>query len=109
MKFYKQWDIHLAEVAFESDESKHEICPVLILSDNLYAVLSTKVTHHEPRKISSEDYAIIDWKGAGLHQPSTLRIHRTISLKKNKIFKKIGTLQQIDRDYVWDMIKNKKA
>lgn len=109
MRSFKQWEIYWADVAFESDPSKSERCPILILADNLYVVLSTKITSHAPRKNYPEDYAIIEWYAAGLKKPSTLRAHRTLTIDKIDIYNKIGDLQPIDRNNVWNLIKDKKG
>lgn len=93
---YKRWDIWLADVPFEAlpgalPESK--VRPVLILDKETATVLGLKMTGHSPR---AGEYAVVHWKAAGLHKPTTVRISKQLKLPETCILKKIGRLSPAD-------------
>lgn len=87
-----KWDIYLANVPFE-DLSQFKIRPVLILDDTAVLVDCLKMTSHVPRR---DEYALKDWKGAGLKKPTTIRMSKRLRLTSKQLIKKLGVLQPID-------------
>ncbi|MCM1364264.1 MAG: type II toxin-antitoxin system PemK/MazF family toxin [Faecalibacterium sp.] len=90
---FKKWEIYLANVKFEDiDESK--IRPVLILQDgNFVPIECLKMTSQSPRK---GEYALRNWKEAGLRKPTVVRISKTLRLHPSEIIKRIGKLDLAD-------------
>ena len=91
----ERWDIWLAAVQFE-EIAEEKIRPVLILEHGESFVLSYKMTPHKPREAFPNEYAIRDWKGAGLHKPTTIRGGRKIRIAQAGLKRKIGVLQAED-------------
>lgn len=49
---------------------------------------------------TSYDVPITDWQGAGLLAPSVVRLHKLATLEKALIRRRLGKLQQADRQQV---------
>lgn len=91
----QQYDIYLADVNFE-DTDEHKIRPVVQINKDLYISLVAKIISHSPRRGYGFEYAIRDWKEAGLSKPSTIRFSKTFRIKKRDLIKKIGHLSNFD-------------
>ena len=89
----ERWDIWLAAGAVQEIEEK--IRPVLILEHG-ESLCFYKMTTHKPREAFPNEYAIRDWKGAGLHKPTTIRGGRKIRPGTSRSQAKIGVLQAED-------------
>ena len=77
----KPWQVWRAVVKFEeSGEAKPR--PVLIFDTGHMIALSLKMTSHAPRV---GDYALLDWKKAGLKVPTTVRFHQKLELKESDL------------------------
>ncbi len=87
-----KWDIYIAEVPFE-EIPVTKIRPVLILGDFVAAIDCLKMTSQPPR---SGEYVLKEWKEAGLHKPTTVRIAKRLSLPKGNLRKRIGRLSIVD-------------
>ncbi len=94
---YNKWEIWEAEVSFE-DKAKSKKRPVVILEDNLVAVLAVKMTSHEPRyKTLEGEYELSCWQEAGLLKPTVAQCSKILTLDKSKLTeKKYGTLTARD-------------
>lgn len=87
-----QYDIYLADVPFE-EVKETKVRPIVILEDKSFLVTCVPVTSNTSRP---EDYVIVNWKEAGLRQPSAIRISKMIELDSCLIDRKIGHLHPID-------------
>lgn len=99
-----KWEIWLVDMSFE-DSIESKIRPVLVIEveDNLIVV--GKMTTHEPRDNYQYEYAMIDWKGAGLHRPTTLRLSQIIKYEPTCFIKKLGHVQPVDQISISNMLK----
>ena len=81
-----------------------KIRPVLVIGfeDNL--IIVGKMTTHEPRAYYQYEYAITDWKGAGLHHPTTLRLSQIVKYDPTCFIKKIGSVQPVDQISIMKML-----
>lgn len=87
------WQVWWANVRFEeSNEMKQR--PVLIIDTEKMIALALKMTTHEPRR---GDYALMDWKKAGLRQQTCVRFHQKLELTENVIDNQIGAISLFDR------------
>ncbi|MDO4549529.1 MAG: hypothetical protein Q4D04_15675 [Clostridia bacterium] len=76
--------------------SESKVRPVLVRDEVNLEVIVFKMTKHPPRRDFPNEYAVIDWRGAGLRVPMTIRGGRHLRLPKSEFIRKIGTLQAID-------------
>lgn len=91
-----EWEIWLAEVAYEDNPTDSKKRPVLILQPGLAVSLVSKITSHAPRSNYYGEYQISDWQGAGLLYPSTIRLSQRFDLNHNYMIRKLGNLQPVD-------------
>lgn len=91
----KKYNLYLADVNYENTE-EHKIRPVIQINDGLYLPVVAKITSHPPRKGYKLEYAIQDWKEAGLKKPSTIRFSNVFEIEKDDLIKKIGHLSSND-------------
>ncbi len=89
---YKRWDVYYAYVKFD-DSSEGKQRPIIVYNDTAAFVISIKVTSQSPRP---GDYAIQDWKEAGLIKPSVARLDKMVSVSKLDIQQRIGRLTERD-------------
>lgn len=87
-----RWDVCIAEVPFE-DLPETKIRPVLILDDTAVIIECLKMTGQPPR---AGEYVLKNWKEAGLHKPTVVRISKRLALSRERIRKQIGTLSVVD-------------
>ena len=76
-----KWDVCLAKVPFE-DVKGLKVRPVLVLEDRALMLDCLKMTGHAPRK---GEYVLKDWRLAGLHKETTVRIRKCLTLKSSMI------------------------
>lgn len=88
------WEVWLAAVRFE-DSSQIKRRPVVVTSSGQVYVLALKVTSHVPRNEWGE-YALHQWREAGLDAASTVRIGKRLRLQQSDLVHKIGKLQPLD-------------
>lgn len=91
----KPWEIWIASVRFEDTMDEKER-PVIILNSTTVLVFGLYVTSQSPRP-EYNDYVLQDWQIEGLKKPSTVRLNRRLSLPKEKLLQKIGSVSQRDR------------
>lgn len=91
------WEVWLADFPFEDLPNQVKERPVIILNTEPLCILATKVTTHNVRASDDYDVEIIEWKEAGLKQPSVARISKTISLNPQSFKHKIGDLSTNDQ------------
>lgn len=89
---YIKWDVCLADVPFE-ELPKSKVRPVVILDKQDVSILGLKMTSKPPR---AGEYTLVQWKKAGLKQPTTVRVSKRLKLPNEKIQKKIGHLTPLD-------------
>lgn len=90
-----EWEIWLARVMFEEGTGVKER-PVLVIAPGIAYIISLKITSHPPRKWYAGEYQIQEWKGAGLHKESTIRVSQAFQLKPDDFSRKIGSLHPVD-------------
>jgi len=99
MSTINTWEVWFASFPFEdSRETKDR--PVIVLNVEPLEVLSVKVTSHNVRNRDRFDIPIVKWVEAGLRQPSTARISKTIYLDVNSFKRKIGSLHNDDKTQI---------
>ena len=86
----QRWDIYRAYVK-QQDTNKVDHRPILIINVNPSDFICMKITTNLSRK-SPFEYHIKDWVGAGLDQPSCVRIKKKIKFKNFDNIVKLGTL-----------------
>lgn len=91
-----KWELWFAYVKFEDDPYKLKERPVLILDNNTAYILSAFITSHIPRSNYFGEYAIKEWKAAGLKKASTIRLSKRLPLVEEDLIYKIGKLHPID-------------
>lgn len=92
----KRYDLWWARVAYEDKPSISKIRPVLIIDQQICAILALKVTSHDKRENFWGEYEIKRWRQAGLSKPSTIRMSKLLKLEKCDFTDKIGTLHIVD-------------
>jgi len=94
MTIYSKGEIVLGEFPFSSGTAS-KVRPFLILVDTGDAdVLVARMTGN--RAIVPFDISILDWRGANLYSPATIRLHKLNTIEKQKILRRIGALQSTD-------------
>lgn len=96
-----QWDIWFADFSFEDMEGSKDR-PVIVLNIEPLAVLSIKITSHDLRDTDEFDTPIVKWREAGLKQPSVARVSKTLNLTLDRFRRKLGILQEYDRQIMMD-------
>ena len=95
------WQVWWANVRYEdSNEVKNR--PVLILDTEKMIAVALKMTSHEPRR---GDYALLDWKGAGLRQQTCVRFNQKLELEEDVITNQIGALSLLDKLNIMRILK----
>ncbi len=90
---YNIGDVWWVEYPFsERNETKHR--PAIIVDDETIAILALYVTSKD--KDNPYSIAILDWKEAGLAQPSWARIDRIVEIKECHIDCRVGSLSERD-------------
>lgn len=89
----EKWDVCMADVPFE-DLPQSKVRPVLILGVQEAVLIDCfKMTSHAPRE---GEYALKEWKAAGLRKETTVRLGKRLVLEQKRIRKKIGRLDKLD-------------
>ena len=89
----RKWDVWLANVMFDEVEEV-KTRPVLVIDSCRILVL--KMTTHEPRDMFTREYAVKEYKQAGLTRPTTIRGDRIVQLEEKDFLEKLGRLQLND-------------
>lgn len=99
--FSVQW----VRVKFEdSNQSKRR--PTIILSIKDGIAIIAPITKHTPRKNYQKEYAIKDWKEAGLKYPSTIRLSKVLSVPVSELTDKVGNLSARDTEAIKKLIES---
>ena len=90
-----KWEIWLVDMPYEEGIGS-KIRPALVIDPqkNLYIV--GKMTTHPPRPSFPYEYPMIDWQGAGLTRPTTLRLSKMPKLELSRFKKKLGVIRPVD-------------
>lgn len=91
-----EWEVWYAKVKFDDDWTQIKERPVLVISKELYYVLSLKITSHSPRANFPGEYSLVKWQEAGLHKQSTVRTSKKLKLVESDFVHKIGRLHPVD-------------
>jgi mRNA interferase MazF len=95
---YSNGDIVLAVFPFSTgDAAKARPALVVFDSGDSDVVLARMTT--QPR-FSAHDFKVIDWSGAGLRGPSTIRLHKLFTVAESLIHKPLGHLTPADHQRV---------
>lgn len=97
------WDIWLVDMPFEESIGSKVRPGLVIESDGAYYIVG-KMTTHPPRNHYPYEYALKDWRGAGLNFPTTLRLSHRVRLDRSKFIKKLGVVQPIDMIAIYRML-----
>ena len=93
---YQEGDLLLIGFPFSSG-SQVKTRPAMVVldtgDDDDVVVVRVTTQHHQ----TPYDISLAEWQGAGLLAPSTVRLHKTATLEKNLIRRKLGQLQPADR------------
>lgn len=100
----RKWEIWFVNMPFEEGiGSKHR--PALVIDTQTNYVVVGKMTKHPPRPGYQYEYQMIDWKGAGLRLPTTLRLSKIATLQEADFIRKMGEIQPIDQMNVRELLK----
>ena len=92
-----QWEIWIAKVYFEDNPAVSKQRPVIVIDVTAtYLYVTIKVTGTSPRANYSKEYAIKNWKYAGLNKESTARCSKIIRIPRSEMVHYIGTLHPVD-------------
>lgn len=100
------WEVWFANVVFEDNPALSKQRPVVIVDNQTAYIISLKVTSHSPRSIYPGEYALKEWKAAGLSKPSTVRCSKKLRLIPSDFIRKIGRLHPIDVFAIRNIIRN---
>ena len=99
----KKGEVWFVEFPLEEDASQILNRPVIVLDENIFGVLSVKITKHKVRQEDPYDIPILYWHEANLRLASTARISKVTLLSKDSFIFKIGDLHKDDLDRVENM------
>ena len=83
-------DVYWADVPFEEDVLQGKRRPVVIASDRTVYVVVLRVTSHAARLDDPYDYALQEWRFAGLTKESVVRVRKIAQLRPEAIGEYIG-------------------
>jgi PemK-like, MazF-like toxin of type II toxin-antitoxin system len=95
MTTYQAGELLVVSFPFTSAQSAKNR-PALVLLDTGDADIVIARLTSKPPKVAF-DIAIVDWKGAGLRSPATIRVHKLFTVEKSQVHFSIGHLQPADR------------
>jgi len=94
MKQYHFGDVLVAEFSFPSGAGSKVRPAVVILDagddDVLCAILTSQL------RSTVYDISITQWKAAKLELPSVVRMHKMFTIRKSRVIKKLGRIQNTD-------------
>lgn len=99
---YKRGQVVVVNVPF-SDQSGVKPRPAVVVStdafhrtlpDLIVCPISSQPQYH--RRPGPSDYPLQEWRGAGLHHPSTVRISKVLSVDKQILKRIVGSLSEED-------------
>lgn len=99
-----KWEIWLVNMPFEEGIGS-KVRPALVIDPQNEYILVGKMTTHPPRSNYPYEYEMVDWKGAGLYQQTTLRLTKLPKLKQSAFIKRLGTIQPVDQVNVRAILK----
>lgn len=103
-------EIYRVKIYFEDDPSQFKIRPILIIdvdSDSgLFTI--TEITSSKPKVPPTyhDQYKepIINWRRAGLTEPSYVKTHKIYRIEQDKLLEFVGEVPGIDFDRILDRI-----
>lgn len=93
-----RWDVYRAYIHFEDDTTQGKKRPILMLNVSDFQFITCKIT--SKYRDEELEYAIRDWRGAGLDRPSYVRLEHKVYLTPDTEMIKLGTLQKVDIDNI---------
>ena len=104
MKKYSGGDIVLLDFAFSSGAGSKKRPGLILLDTGDDDILVAKITSRAAKRVF--EIQIADWKGAGLLQPSLVRMNKIATFEKTGVLRQLGTLEQADWARVRIAVKN---
>lgn len=99
-----KWEVWFVNMPFdEGIGSKPR--PALVIDTQTNYVVVGKMTKHAPRPEFQYEYQLIDWRGAGLRFPTTLRLSKIAELQESDFIHKLGDIQPVDQMHVRELLK----
>ena len=93
-----RWDVYRAYIHFEDDTTQGKKRPILMLNVSDSQFITCKIT--SKYRDEELEYAVKDWRGAGLDRPSYVRLEHKVYLAPDTEMVKLGTLQKVDIDNI---------
>lgn len=87
-----KWEVWLVNMPFEEGVGS-KIRPALVIDPQRNYIVFGKMTSHAPRDNFQYEYQIVDWEGAGLTCPTTLRLSKLVELERSDFIKRFGFCQ----------------
>ena len=102
----QSYGVWLARFAFPDIPGVSKVRSVVVVEFDEGNALAfvIKVTSHEPRPDCPGELAILDWRGAGLVKPSTIRCSQMTWLSMDDMLRPLGCLQHVDKARLVDML-----
>ena len=100
----RKWEVWLVEMPFD-DVPGAKIRPALVIDSQTQLVLVGKMTSHPPRSDFPYEYQMVDWQGAGLSVPTTLRLSRLVRLQPSSFRKRVGLVRTVDQANIRTILK----
>ena len=98
-----KWEIWLVNMPYDEGIGS-KIRPALVIDSTGICILVGKMTTHLPRREFPNEYPMIDWAGAGLSCPTTIRLSKITLLAPSQFLKRIGVIQPADQMRVREIL-----
>jgi len=106
VKAVRLHDIYTASFPF-LDSAEYKLRPVIVVSlpYGEHGILAVVPLSSRARP-ESVDFAISNWREAGLAKPSTARVHRVATILQSKLASRLGSLKEDDVDKLQQSIRS---
>ena len=91
-----KWEVWLVNMPFDEGVGS-KTRPALVIDPQKNHIIVGKMTTHSPRSNFPYEYQMIDWKGAGLHCQTTLRLSHLPKISPSAFIKRLGVIQPVDQ------------
>ena len=98
-----KWEIWMVNMPFDEGIGS-KVRPALVIDSTGICILVGKMISHAPRREFPYEYPMIDWAGAGLQCPTTIRLSKITQLDKSRFLKRIGVIQTADQMRVREIL-----
>lgn len=103
----RRYDLYAHFVKYD-DALDGKYRPILILEENKVIPLSAPITSNLRRADYRGNIIITDWKEAGLHKPSVVRLEKIANMELKDSDKYIGHLSEKDILYIEKYLSSEK-